>query len=494
MKKIRIILILVLIILAMPVTVYAVPGCCSHHGGEAGCSGGKTVCSDGWTSPCACDGTSRSSNYGTGTNNNNKNSNSKVGITGAIIGGILGFGGLILLGVFIDWAGDKRKKARNEKYRLEQKAEQKRIETDKETIIKHIIDNKFNVSNELENIDSRTLDNFKSDDLIQILESESENIFTLFDSIRNNEYGYTKERIFDEFTKEVLESNKLNKFQIKCLKYIIKNRYIKNDKYTNEYPNIFLLALTNKHVEIIEYIINNCEDIKFSFYGAEAKQVFTYLLNIDDIELVKKISQTENFNVYVESSMLLEAESSNIKNKYRIMSALSNEPLDIESLINNSINFNDDKKIMTDIEALSKMDDFIEENGYYIIFELIKKLNVECIIDILNKYKNIDLNKRINSMDKKYDGLTPLTYACYRKSLKVVELLVEYGVDCNFLDKYGNSALAYACAAKSLKIVNILYEKGCRLENDYYNKSIEEAIKTKNISHLLPVYITKLKI
>lgn len=53
MKNIKILL---LIILLMPIGVYAQRGCCSHHGGEAGCSSdGRRICADGTISPtCTC--------------------------------------------------------------------------------------------------------------------------------------------------------------------------------------------------------------------------------------------------------------------------------------------------------------------------------------------------------------------------------------------------------------------------------------------------------
>lgn len=53
MKNIKILL---LIILLMPIGVYAQRGCCSHHGGVVGCSsGGRQICADGTFSPsCTC--------------------------------------------------------------------------------------------------------------------------------------------------------------------------------------------------------------------------------------------------------------------------------------------------------------------------------------------------------------------------------------------------------------------------------------------------------
>lgn len=53
MKNIKILL---LIILLMPIGVYAKRGCCSSHGGEAGCAlDGRRICADGTISPtCTC--------------------------------------------------------------------------------------------------------------------------------------------------------------------------------------------------------------------------------------------------------------------------------------------------------------------------------------------------------------------------------------------------------------------------------------------------------
>lgn len=53
MKNIKILLLLILL---MPIGVYAKKGCCSSHGGEAGCaSDGRRICADGTMSPtCTC--------------------------------------------------------------------------------------------------------------------------------------------------------------------------------------------------------------------------------------------------------------------------------------------------------------------------------------------------------------------------------------------------------------------------------------------------------
>ena len=67
---------IIFVLLLAPSTVYAGRGCCSRHGGVAGCnSNGRQVCNDGTLSPsCTCYGSStpssssRSSNYSTQRN------------------------------------------------------------------------------------------------------------------------------------------------------------------------------------------------------------------------------------------------------------------------------------------------------------------------------------------------------------------------------------------------------------------------------------------
>ena len=55
-KSFKIFNIIVLIVIIFPLTINAKSGCCSHHGGVAGChSSGKQLCNDGTLSPsCTC--------------------------------------------------------------------------------------------------------------------------------------------------------------------------------------------------------------------------------------------------------------------------------------------------------------------------------------------------------------------------------------------------------------------------------------------------------
>ena len=91
MKKIIYTLIFISVfsmILVLPTNVSAVPGCCSWHGGEAGCSGGKTLCSDGHVSNCPCDGTSSSYGHGYSSNYTSQSSSDNTELTAWLVGGI----------------------------------------------------------------------------------------------------------------------------------------------------------------------------------------------------------------------------------------------------------------------------------------------------------------------------------------------------------------------------------------------------------------------
>lgn len=68
--------IMILLVVIIPINIFAKSGCCSHHGGVAGCnSNGRQICNDGTLSPtCTC---TPSYVYGC-TDKNAKNYNSRA--------------------------------------------------------------------------------------------------------------------------------------------------------------------------------------------------------------------------------------------------------------------------------------------------------------------------------------------------------------------------------------------------------------------------------
>lgn len=338
-------------------------------------------------------------------------------------------------------------------------------------------------------MDEMMICRFTSDDLIKIIDSNNNNVFYMFDMIYKNSNGHTETKIFDSLCHKILKCKKINSFQNKCIKYIIDNRMIK------DYEIAFLKALKQKHINLVKYMLNNCKDINFSFNGYE-KDLFNNLLIINDLDLVEKISNQKNISIYITTDLLKKSTNINIENKYKFLSILSkSQPysyMNIDDFIYEDIKSAEDNDIIKTIDNYSKMQKFLEENGYYIIYLLIKSQNINCIEYILNNYKNINLDKKINKHEKKFNGLTPLTYACYKKSSKIIEMLLDYGADGNYGDENGNTALEYACDLKNLKISKLLFERGYRLKKDDDNYWIERAIIKKE-SHFLPIlYISKL--
>ena len=88
--------------------------------------------------------------------------------------------------------------------------------------------------------------------------------------------------------------------------------------------------------------------------------------------------------------------------------------------------------------------------------------------------KIIDLSNEFN--------ITPLHYACYYKSLNVIDLLLDLGADINAKDSDNRSILFYAVYSGSEKIVKKLLYRGAdkEIKDNYNKKVIDYAIEKKN--------------
>lgn len=124
-----------------------------------------------------------------------------------------------------------------------------------------------------------------------------------------------------------------------------------------------------------------------------------------------------------------------------------------------------------------------------LLFEYCKNGVLTGVIDILERYPEIDINARIGedqrsflfiaSLDAhmdvirvllqhpkinvniaKHDGETPLHRACYREYTELVELLLASpDIDVNSRDNNGETPLFYACISGSHHIVKLLIER-----------------------------------
>ena len=462
MKRIFITLFIVVILLPLKVKAnimcndgtvspscqYCHSGCCSYHGG------------------CASDSSS--------VNNSSRvymDDENDYSLIAAIIIMALSLG----IPIYASTLGSqdcKRDKYEKRKKELEEK-ERKKLEEKKETLLNHTINNNdYSMFNNNDELDRRLLNIITSDDLIGLVELKNENIFSLFETIYQNA-GFASKLTFDDLVCNLLNRKKIDEFQIRCIEYILKNNYI------TKYEDIFLLLFEHRHLTIIYYILNNCYNFKYSFNTNSRDIIFRHLLEIDDVKIAERISKKIAFDFQIGLDTLNDNKNQNVRNTYKILSLLYKSNvlsfLYIEKYIDKKIDFSDSDSVLTFVDTIAKVDGLVEENGYYIIFNLIKKPNYELICKILDKYRNIDLNKMLKVAKSKYYGLTPLIYACYRKSGKIVKLLLDYGVDINFADINGNTALEYACLLGYYSIVRTLYENGARLKESKDNKIIENS-------------------
>ena len=494
-----------LFITLFPLKVNAVPGCCSSHKGEVGCKGNRTVCGDGWISSCLCDGTS--SNYegsGSSSNNSYNNDNTQSESTSPftyIIGLIIAFGGIWFLGYFIDFYGNaKENRKRNQKAQEETKYKQmqEELKKQKDIDVENIVSNGNENSNYIDKIDGQSICRFTSDDLLKIISSNNSNIFYIIDLINDKKNSYTEWEIFNKLYYKIVENQKLSSLQNKCAKYLIEKRLV------HSYENIFLITLQNEHISLINYILNSCNDINFEFrVNCETNKsytelIFEKLLKINDLSLAKKISKKTNFLFNIGIKLFEKEYEYNDVLKYQLLSIFANNVknsnINIESIFEKEIKVcNDDEEIIKRINSYLVINYLLEDKGYYLVYLLTKRQKVNCIEYLLNNCNSINLDKLIvNSSDEKINGLTPLIYACYRKSNKIVKMLLEYGADGNFTDINGEIPLSYVCDLKNLKLAKLFYDKGYRFKKDEDNEKLEYCLKNKEL-YLLPVsYVNKL--
>ena len=503
LKKNISLVVIILLLCIIPINVKAIPGCCSWHGGEAGCSGGQTLCADGTVSSCPCDGTN-SSIHGNSSNSNSQTQSEPVSIWVYIIGFGVFWGGLYLFTHFIEF-GEKvsanNKENKRRKRQIEEKQREEELKEQKENDIESIIKSDSENSISVEEIDDELIRRFTSDDLLKIINSNSDDIFYLIDEVNAKKNGYTEREIFDNLCIKILENQKLTPLHNKCIKYLLEKKLI------NNYETIFVIMLQNKHISLAKYVMNNCNDIKFNFskhcylngeYKSYTEFIFESLLEINDLSLAEKIALKENLSLYLSTSFFENTYDKNDEYKYQLLSVLEkNEKyfhIDIESIFERKINnCNDDEAIIKVIDFYSKINCVLEEKGYYLVFLFIKNQNINCLQYILDTYKHINLDKCIeDNLNDKINGFTPLTYACHRKSSAIVEMLLDYGANGDFPDKYGDTPLAYACYLKNTKLIKMLYERGYRFKNSSDNESLESYMKEKK-TYLLPyVYVHKL--
>ena len=485
-----VILFIISLVMIFPVNVAARPGCCSWHGGESGCSGNKTVCADGTISSCPCDGTSSSSSYESSSNNSYSSSEDNNGSSTLIICIIL-IGGFILFAYIIDW-WEKSKKEKIERKHKRQRLEQQKIKEQKineAQNLKTSIISGENIRLLIQNVDLQVLNEITSDDIVEIINANVLNKTDLKYLINklietNDYYQCILNSLCDKLSsiKPSSQQDSLYNYQRYVLEYIFK-------KSDNNYQAVFMKLLTNKELVFIKKILQEQLRCKFKFDNKETVDLYNALCNINDVDLVKLISISQNVEYNLKylyySTLEINLENKNYKN-LKIYCALFQKNiyfnqysvLDIFELL---IKLRDIDLVKCYLNECDDVNTFLQKYGTQLIYLSIRKIWIDIIEYILENYKDINLNVII-------DGGTPLIYACYKKSYRIVKAMLDYGADVNFTDYAGNYPLVCACESKNLKICKILIEHGATLFSDYQNESLEKAIKKRDVYRLPSVY------
>lgn len=482
-----VILFIISLVMIFPVNVAARPGCCSWHGGESGCSGNKTVCADGTISSCPCDGTSSSSSYESSSNNSYSSSEDNNGSSTLIICIIL-IGGFILFAYINDWwEKSKKEKAKREEERkhLErQKIEEQKIE--KAQDLKRSIINGENIKILLQNVELQILNRLTSDDVVEIININILNktdIKLFINKLIEADGYYTS--IFEEICEHLCSTNLLSQQeelynrQRFVLEYIFKS-------ISDDYQKIFMKLLKNKETAFLKKILQEKLKCKFEFSYEETLKLYNILCNINDLELVKLISTSNNVVYKYIYAFEKDLETRNYKN-IKIYCILFQQDIYFDQYVITHIfdlltKFRDINLVKAYLNECNDINSFLQKYGVQLIYLSIRRLWIDIVEYILANYQGINVNVII-------DGGTPLIYACYKKSYRIVKALLDYGADVNFKDSKNNCALVCACESKNLKICKILVEHGATLYNNEQNEALEKALKKRDIYRLPSVYI-----
>lgn len=469
----------IFILLSFPISIKAQQGCCSWHGGVAGCSNGRTLCADGTLSPsCVC-----STSYG------DESEEAEEEVTGwqkfiafvVIVGGWFGFG-------FVLMAIDDYKKKKAEKERERENAEINRLHLEQlERDLKNIktLKSKFfngeNMTTLLEYLNGE----ITSDDIIDIIRVDKKDevkilLDELYKRISLKSYYIKESDIFYNVCLKIINGGLLTSKE-NIVEYIF-------DSYDYNYGQIFLDIIKSGNYVLAKNILKNTSNCQFSLDEKEVGEIYNKICSVKESELAELISKRNIFSYsYYDSSfsifksLLEENDIENLKIycklfQHSVYQAYPYMPDTIDMISKTT----DVTLLECYLNECNDIEKFMNENGFKLIFLSVKRLNYKSIEYVLTNYKNINLNML-------QEGMSPLMYACYRRNYRIVKALVEYGVDINYVDEHGDNALLYACAGRSLKICKLLIERG-GVVDPYYMERIEYAIK-HNESYLLP-YVT----
>lgn len=509
-KHIKNLILIIILCIVLPLKVYAKPGCCSWHGGEAGCSGGYTICSDGHVSSCRCDGTVNG-NYGGSQNNTRDESAEAWGI-------VIFFGSIIVIGILImyisykidNWKLDRdiERKEREAKER-QQKSIERQIEFERNRIDfkKAIVDNceSYNELEEILNtISCEYLLDISVQEMIELIielrNISSKNLNLLMSKIidchfdNRNRYNCTV--FFEELIEKLIILESYNKkiddickiiIRKKCIECHLPNnldeKYYLNGTQNNNYGSLLSLAVKYERFELAKYLLENSANCVFWLTYYNIIDIFEKIYNnqkelLDAIINSRKIKYVYTLNtfeyVFNRKNVSLFENFVEVFNEKIYDNKLILQELRI---ISKNIEFN---CINIFLSKYQNINDFFDKYGIDLVFMSIENKNID-IIDYM-------ISKKFDFNIRREDGITPLIFAILKSDMDLVEKIVSSGAQVNLTDSNNNTPLEYACELKKMRIVKYLRKNGGYIKGIIDNL-IDNAIKLNNKERLPKIYI-----
>ncbi len=267
---------------------------------------------------------------------------------------------------------------------------------------------------------------------------------------------------------EIIETQNENKsFNPEKLLEIKENRKIMNNLLKN------LSSMKNNTCEelikyVSDYLLNNSKDI-CELYDEEKNTLGHFLT---------KEEKEDQLKIIIDSYYLL-LEDKDIFYKWFMLENKDNLTiLDIACQKGNKIII---KYLFSIISKTDESKLRLTEKRNSIFHNSAKNNQCYPIIFYYEKLQKFFPQTKIIDLSNEYN-ITPLHYACYYKSINVIDLLLDLGANINAKDVDNRSVLFYAVYSGSYKIVKKLLFRGAdkEIKDNYNKKVIDYAIEKNN--------------
>jgi len=290
---------------------------------------------------------------------------------------------------------------------------------------------------------------YLASDIIEIIGIDS--LYNLYIEKGN---VFTTKETYEIYTNIISSTNDKN-----ILKFLIKN-----DMIFKEMLNELELNNSLEYNNVLEYAYINCKPLCF-------KKLLDIGFNDNIFPLKQEQEQLENIL------------SENYKwKKLKQKENIFDDKLGVAYFIDYDYCYDLFVKYFNELDVKS-----VIYKGETLIMLAIKHNNYRAIEFLLAE----DCNLFRVTNNYTTNGFNPLVYSVYKKHYKITKLLIEWGLNLNYPDIYGNTVLDYACTStcsKKLELCDLIIQNGGITKDINNLKLIKEAI-AKNNKDLLPEII-----